>query len=517
MGDMTAGRSRLRSILIDRRTAPMLAAAAFFASIAAYWHGLGPGDAERYIRAAYDWFEYGFNLGSTHWSLRYPLVLPIAASFAILGANEFTATLPNIAYAGGLVAVTYCFARRYLGQREGTIAAIFIATSAFFVARPIELDAYGAEAFYLVLSCWLFVAAEIERRRHALLFAAGVSAGLAWLMREQTIYLMTAFGLITILSKRDRFLALLSLGVGFGAILLVEWIWYAIAAADPFYRYRIDVSHRMIGVEITIKGEEASFLRTLTRPFRDLLSYPTATPFLAMALIGAMMTGWRRLGSNPERRRALVTFCTASAIAIPICAYGFNLALPRYYPILTYAAYLVLAAAVGELLRRRRGVLAASIAAVIVFVNAAAADFSRYGEYAEARYLAVLAAKSPAPIATDPLTASRARYLMLLDGYSFDEASKKIGTTTSPTPDALYFKSHLTVRRRETWCTLLSADVRKPNWSHALIRAMKLDQIAGEKLHSIVARPRPVELVRVLDRRSDVDPETGAACLQGAG
>jgi len=503
----------LAQILTDARTAPMLVASLFFASVALYWHGFGPGDPERYVRAALDWVEKGFNLGETHWSLRLPIVLPIAGAFSILGVNEFAATLPNILYAGGLVAVTHFFMRRYVGPLEGTIAAAFIATSAFFVARPIELDGYGAEAFYVAAACWLYVASMAEKRRCVLLFAAGFASGFAWLVREQTLYLMLAFGTLTLVSRKDVARALFALGCGFGLVIAAELVFYAIASGDPLYRYKIDVNHRTIGRVITIEGDDASLVNRLVRPIKDLFTYPTTTPFLALAAIAMAGLGWRTAREPEGRRRAFTTFFVTAAIAVPVCAYAFNLALPRYYSILTYAIFLVLALATAEIARRKGALPALGFAALVTFLNLAAADFSRYGEYAEARHLAKIAAQSAETIETDPLTASRARYQLVLRGFSLREASSRIAMAERPTVGALYFKSHVVARRRPHWCAIEVADVRPFNWTHYLIRKSGLSRIAGAKIRSVVADPAPVALVRVLDAPAASDPVTGRACL----
>lgn len=512
--EMPPAPSAFALILTDARTAPMFVAALFFGSVALYWHGFGPGDPERYVRAALDWNENRFNLGETHWSLRLPIVLPIAGAFALLGANEFAATLPNILYAGGLVAVTFLFMRRYVGRLEGTIAAAFIATSAFFVARPIELDGYGAEALYVAAACWFFVASGMERRRYLLLFAAGFAAGFAWLVREQTLFLMAAFGLLTLMSRKDLLRSLFALGCGFGLVIAAELIFYAIGAGDPLYRYEIDLNHRNIGREIAIEGEDASLFNRLVRPIKDLLASPTTTPFLALAAIAMVGLGWRTAREPEGRRRTFTTFCVAAAIAVPVCAYAFNLALPRYYSIFTYAVFLVLALATAEIARRRGPLPAIGFAALVTFLNIAAADFSRYGEYAEARRLATIAARSAETIETDPLTASRARYQMVLRGFSLRDASSRIVMTDRPTVGGLYFKSHVVARRPSHWCAIEVADVRPFNWTHYLIRKSGLSAIAGAKIRSIVADPAPVELVRVLEGPATSDPATGKACLR---
>ncbi|MEX0645172.1 MAG: glycosyltransferase family 39 protein, partial [Parvularculaceae bacterium] len=138
---------------------PALAVAgAFIAAIALYWSGVGPGDAENYIAFALDWSERGPLLGENHWQLRHLFVLPMAGAFALLGASEVAATLPNILYAAGVVTVTFIFARKYLWDGAGIAAAGLVALSAFLVEMQFEVRIDGAQLFFEALAAWLFIA-----------------------------------------------------------------------------------------------------------------------------------------------------------------------------------------------------------------------------------------------------------------------------------------------------------------------------------------------------------------------
>ncbi len=500
-------------LVADARWSAGVVAAIFCLTVLLNWSGLGPGDAERYVKSALAWREDGFHLGETHWELRYLFVLPMAAMFSVFGPSETAAAVPNVLYAAAIVAVTFYFARRYVGNAEGSVAAAFVAGSVFFVARPLEVEAYGPEAFFVALSCWCFVASRVEKERYAWLIAAGVVAGFAWTVREQTLYLMMVFGLLTLLSRKDVFRSCVALGFGFGSILLIEWLYYWAVAGDPFYRYRIDLSHRTIGQNVELKGSDASLANRFIRPIRDNFTYAMTTPFLLLAALAAWRPGWRTVLAPPSRRQTFILFGWMAFLSVPICGYIFNLALPRYYPVLAYATLLALALACVELWRRHGAAPAAALAVIVLFANVALADFVKYREYSEARFLADYAMKSAEPIETDPLTANRTRHQLMLRGVPSDEASRRIPIRLAPTPGALFFKSHMTQRQPPTWCALVIADVRPVIWTHALIRHAGVDRIAGGKLRATVARPQPVQIVRVLEEEVATDPATGAPCL----
>lgn len=491
----------------------LLVAAVFIASVALYWHGFGPmGDAERYVAAALEWRENSPYLGETHWALRHLFVLPMTAAFTAFGSSEFAATLPNILYAAGLVAVTFLFGRKYLGEPEGATAAILIAISAFFVSRTTEVGVYGAEVFFAALSSWLFVAAQFERRRVALLIAAGAVAGLAWTIREQTLSLVVAFGLLTLIGRRQVLLSLFAIGAGFGSVLLLELLVYWLAAGDPFYRYNIDLHHRSAGWA-TLDSSRDTIFAKLFRPLKDLATDPVTTPFFLMALAGSAML-WRGLIKlKPLSAQVFFNFAIISAVAALISAYAFDLALPRYYPIFPYFIFVFLGATIVAI-GKKYGVVASALCLVLTAaLNAAGDDFGNYNEYAEARALARYATISSEPIFTDPLTASRTRYLLRLSDTPRDEISMKIRSDREYPTGVLLYSASPELPQTGFWCPIGRMDVRPHNWTHSFIRAIGINKVFGGSIDRITQRPRPVELIRVLPAPAQFDPASGKPCL----
>ncbi|MFN0025342.1 MAG: ArnT family glycosyltransferase [Parvularculaceae bacterium] len=502
--------------LMRRHWAPLLVCALFCCALALYWRGIGPGDAERYLDAALHWRE-GPWLGDSHWSLRHLFVLPMTASFLVFGVSETAAIIPNVVYAALTIVVTWHFARRALGEREAFIAASLVATSAFFVARPVGLEVYGAEAFFAILAMWLFIVAEVSKARARWLIAAGLVAGLATTVREPSIYLMGVFGLAILARRRDVWRSLFFVGAGFAAVIAVELAVYAIAAGDPLYRYKTDLNHRAIGVDVTMTAEEASLPSRLKRMAAYLISYPMTTPLLALAGVAiAYLARTKALRAYPGLAALKIVAAAAlfSAIIVPL---AFNLSLPRYYPLLTYGCILVIAVAVAVLWSRGRPRAAIAAGLGVIAVNAAIADFISYDEYAEARGLARIAAAFPEPVSADPQTAHRARYQLRLKGLSGAEASAKIINARAPEPGALFLMSSQARRNNPAydrrWCVIEALAPRRTGWTHALIRQTGLARLLGRQMEDIVAPPAPILLIRMLERPAQQDPASGRACL----
>ena len=84
----------------------------------------------------------------------------VAASYKILGQNEFATRLPVALAMIGMVLLTFEFGRRFFGQRAGLYAALAVATSAgmFIFTRVMIPEAIYALAFegifYLFLRSW---------------------------------------------------------------------------------------------------------------------------------------------------------------------------------------------------------------------------------------------------------------------------------------------------------------------------------------------------------------------------
>lgn len=494
--------------------APAVLAGLFVAAVALNWSGLGPGDAERYLLAAFRWQD-GPWLGDTHWALRHLFVLPMAASISVFGPGEAAALLPNVLYAALTVAITWTFGRRSLGSRDALIAAALISTSAFFVARPLELDVYGAEAFFAALALWLFIAALDSRERRNLLLGSGLAAGLAWTVREQSVHLLAVFGLLILLDRRDVIRSLALVGAGFGAVIAVELIVYAIAAGDPFYRYRIDLGHRAIGVNEALTLEDASFFGRIDRAATAMASSPGTTPMIVLAGVGAIYLGLTRAALSPRAGLALRAFVTAAIVSAAATPLVFNITSTRYYPLLTYAAFLVVAAALGALWDRRRGLALAGVVAVIA-VNAAAADFMRDFQYAEARFVAARAMTSPEPIYADSLTVNRARYQLMLEGWPPVKAGDAVRNMRTLPEGGLLFRTGKAGAVDERWCVLERSLLRRSGWTHALLRQTGLARLMGSAMERRVAPPPPALLVRVLSASATADPISGKACLRVA-
>jgi len=478
----------------DSKFAAPLLFLAFALSLALWAHGLGPHDETRYIGAAIGWMEDGIRLGPRHWDLRHLYVLPIAGSFLLFGKSEFAATLPSILFAAGLIAVTYYCGRRVIGKLEALIAASLVATSAFFIAIPIEVEIYGAEVFLAAAAIWVYARADQVRSRAGHLFFAGALCGLAWTLRESAIYTPMAIGLLILWRGNDRLISAVALSLGFGLVIFAELIFYFAATGNPLHRYLIDLLHRNgEPAMVSFSDHRYSLLRHLTRPFTDTLTAPFVGPFLFVAAIGAALFRREIFGVRSARLSALNSFLFAGLIGLMVCGYVFYQAMPHYYPVLSYALLLVTAVVIVEGWRKYGVWTSALIFAAVFGANLAVCDFKLLNYYNEARFLVRYAMQSDETIYTDSGTARRTYTLFALKGVDASDAERYVSVADEPSACALYFENHRTALPARAKRVLLTEHVLNRSYSRDFLVMIGA---AKGPLRNLLAPPRPVSIVR---------------------
>ncbi len=480
----------------------------FAATLCLFWTGVGVNDAEKYIRYAFRLLDGEPWLYENHWALRLLLVAPIAASFAAFGVSEFASTIPNILYAAALVAVTFLFARLHLGSTTATAIAALVASSSFLVVAQSEVAIIGPEILAGVIACWLFHEATTNETDIRSLAAAGFFAGLAFYCRESAIYLLLTFGLCLLVRKPLRLTAIAALLAGFALVAGVELLVYAALTGDPFYRLAIDFGHR--GGEgfygLPDEGPQNPLIARLTLPLYYLLTAPAVTPFVVIAATLFAVPRFRRRLFDAKHRRVVGLFIIAAAANFLVSAYGANLKGPDYYPMLGYAALLVIGVFIGGLFeagaaRTRAERTGAALLAGAILLNWATADFRRYDEFAEARRLADHITQIGEAVVTDPTTAARTRLMLRLRGAdrpTADRLARSLKEAPQPPCGPIYSATPTQAGRAiepyPSWTLVWSQEVRKPRWTIAAVRALAPGVALSRQGQSVLKIAGPVAL-----------------------
>ena len=207
----------------------------------------GGSDDARYLAAAHAWIAYGPVVGTLHWDLRHPLVLPVAAATALFGEGRFGLLLVPVAYALALLVLGAGVLRARFGAGVAALWGVFFATNPLVHELATRIYPDLAEAFFICASLAACDAASRRERRAALLLIAGVAASGAMLTRETSFFLPLlyagGFATGTWLSRREWLLVAL----GAMPLLLIDngWLWWA--TGDPLYRLHVALHH----VEVT--------------------------------------------------------------------------------------------------------------------------------------------------------------------------------------------------------------------------------------------------------------------------
>jgi len=352
------------------------AAAALLCLAAAGYSGY---DDRHDIEAADGWLAHIPFVGTTHWHMRHPLVLAIAASFAAFGRNETSLMLPTIAAYLGVVALTAALVRSVSDRFTAGLAALLAASVPLFVIyakTPYPDDMELALALLSLLLFWH----GAGRRSAPLLLLAGSAAGISWLLRATCAPLLIFYAGLFLLGWRVRRADCVWLLLGFVPFPLCEWAFLYAAVGDPFYRLAIDSrsleipSEQMTGW--VAGGLHPPFNMALMAkwkahgihahwavdPYIDFVTNPIYGPIFWTGALGAVAAC-----RQPARAGVFARLvCVLAALWIFCVTWVLNLSpQPRYFGPAVWAAAVMTAFWLRPLFASKPRVAAAVLAAIL--------------------------------------------------------------------------------------------------------------------------------------------------------
>ncbi|TRW17925.1 ArnT family glycosyltransferase [Glacieibacterium frigidum] len=204
----------------------------------------GRWDDARYLEAALQWVEAP-NLGTVHWSLRWPVVLPAWGALEAFGRTRFAAMVPGLAAFAALLIFSYWAARRVLGGAAALLACAMLVTTSEILFAATRLTADLPELLFMSVGAWSFILAARAGggAQTRWLIACGVAAGLAFAVRETAASLMVVLGLLWLTGVGVPRRAYLWIALGFLCVWLPEQLILWHASGDPLYRLHVDMRH----------------------------------------------------------------------------------------------------------------------------------------------------------------------------------------------------------------------------------------------------------------------------------
>jgi 4-amino-4-deoxy-L-arabinose transferase-like glycosyltransferase len=389
---------------------------------AANFVGYDGADDRSYALAAEAWLNHFPAVGDDHWATRHTVVLPVAASLALLGRSVLALALPSLLFFAGLLIVNFVYARRYLGERPAAVLVLLLALTPAFVVQATYINNDIVEAFFASLAFWLFVAGADTGRRTTLV-VAGVAAGLAFLTRETSAVLLVFFALCALLDRRRDYAFV---ALGFVLPVAAEMAFFAFMTGDPFHRYRLDAGHDTVSRMAEFQHRIASG-KVLDRQGNLSLSV-WADPVLVLfasqkfaalfwLAVPAAAWVWRTatVFHGPVMRR--VVLLALLWIAFVSLAFPILYLVPRYYVVPAWASVMVLAFAFHRLSSIGYRKLALAGLAVLLAGNALSLYLEnttpRFAELALVRWLG---AHPGTRVTVDPDMARRSDLLLRYAG-----------------------------------------------------------------------------------------------------
>jgi 4-amino-4-deoxy-L-arabinose transferase-like glycosyltransferase len=395
--------------------------------VASHFVGYDGADDRSYALGAEAWLRHFPAVGADHWATRHMVVLPVAASLALLGPSVFALALPSVLFFAGLIAVNFVFARRHLGDGPAAMLSLLLASTPEFVVQATYINNDIVEAFFASLSFWLFVEGR-ENGRSSTMIWCGVAAGLAFLTRETSAVLVLFFLTSALIDRHPPRKAYLFVALGFALPVLVEMTYFAAMTGDFLYRYRLDAGHDAV----SRVGEFQHMTKTGGALDRQgnlsvgvwadpLLMLFASQKFAALfwLAIPAAIGIWRAQSGVGVRTAVINRVSRLALIWIAFLSLAFPILylVARYYAVPAWAAVVVLGFAVHQLFKRGHRVAAVAVVALLVAGNA----LSLYLEntrprFAEMALTGWLAAHPDARVVLDPDMARRSDLLLRYAG-----------------------------------------------------------------------------------------------------
>jgi 4-amino-4-deoxy-L-arabinose transferase-like glycosyltransferase len=210
-----------------------LALAAIFRIL--YFTGLQTGDDIVYSRIAVDRLNGKVQVTMTQ-ETRTGFLLPMVASYAVLGPGEAPLLLYNVLCSLGLVAAVWFLARRFYDWRGATAAAMVVACHPILVRYASECHADTPLALWIALAVLVFLSALDDDPGFRRRILCGLILGWAYLHKESAIYMGLFFAGHWVATRRD-WKWYLPIAIPVAAVFIVECIGFAAVAGNPLARY----------------------------------------------------------------------------------------------------------------------------------------------------------------------------------------------------------------------------------------------------------------------------------------
>jgi len=482
----------------------------FVAAMFAFaWVGYLDSDDGLYSTGALKWLQGPF-VGESHFEIRHPVVLAIAASYAMFGVGVMQLGLVSTLFSSGTLVLVFLGLKRF-GIRTACLGVAILASLPLFAINATITFCDTIEMFFVALSFFLFIKSIDSPNPVRWLIFAGIIAALAYLSRATTVGLIATFGILFLLGQGPKRAHYWWMAAGFFFVVIVEAAILYAATGDPFYRLSLAWAN-VAGEDKTLAGvaagmpDQAGNIRL--NAFLDpillfFMNHEFALMFLfavPAAIWTAFMRSTAKQGTILLRWLILLGLVWATVMTIVLSKYSH----PRYFLVTCICFAFPLAVWLQEVILPRFKLVGVGLVLLILTANLAGIYVDNKNPMSGEYMLREFMLTTDEPVYTDPYTAVRARFLLeevgiaerLLEGtplagdlYFFNPG--RLGTYQGRVIDASPYEP------KENW-TLISRQEPARKWSGIVLEALGVSKFIPEHYLRRLDRPwLPVEVYRV--------------------
>ncbi len=339
--------------------------------------GMTAGDSYQYLLAADAWRASAPVVGTTHWAMRLPYVVPLS----FIPMNEAAVVVLHVGFLCAALVAVWTIGRRVLGDRATVLLGLLIVATPIFIRSAVQPTVDALEATL----CITALLATAYAARSALIWPvclAGLSLGLAFITRQTALSACLVCGLMLLVADRGLSRRLMLL-VGLAAVpLIAEVVFYTILTGDPLYRFHVDMRHTTIPSAHLAGGVYNGgqpFLNTdlaarwrLPTPFHihwtidpliRLVLHPSSALIYLLLLPAAVILARQGRAGRVHLAWAFLTMLVVYVVNVFVLSIAPN---PRYFEVATFAAATVIATAGAALWGRAPRVVITVFAACVL-------------------------------------------------------------------------------------------------------------------------------------------------------
>jgi hypothetical protein len=358
----------------------------------------------------------------------------------------------------------------------------------------------------LSISFWLFYSATRDREPGWSMFASGVAVAFAFLIRETAGALVLFYAVLFVFGfgVRRRYYWIMALG--FLLIVGLEMSYFSVLNGDPFYRYRLDLSHNVSSRPQWYSGSGdvlgvTGNLRAGGSIFHPILSLLFNQEFGLVFWLFIPAAIWSCRAKGLAERRLLQTLIGLGMVWTVFIAYGGLLAsVPRFFTLSLWTAVIVVVYWMRSYLNAYWPKLAIVLATALVAVNLLCIYVENKDPvFAERALVAYVVQHDGGIVYTDPTTLRFASLLL-----EFQGASGRVRSDPVPSGAVYYFnKKNIDYCQRygcpfswkeyvpkESWRVLMRMEP-KQKLSGSLLTLVSLDKVIPTTIFERLDRPNP--------------------------